>query len=271
MKFRMPKFIRLLKEPAVQVYLVGCLLFLGLLVVTQMGRGVPELFALSLVLLVIGFLGMFAQFGSAPALLLLVVGGGELYVRQTLLGRLLRRQGYYQEIGAVEFLLCLSVLGYLICQYRLHALVSNLLPHDPRLRREPTRQHPVPWHRRRQIVQRRSPHGFSPLEVGLFLLTLPLWVLMGFTLWLWLAAPRNVLDLPEELRRMILLVWLIFLLLVLAAIFLENWRWRTQSRDEALLFLQDTYWRETRREQRTQYRWLAWARRYGKFRKKGKP
>ena len=36
--------------------------------------------------------------------------------------------------------------------------------------------------------------------------------------------------------------------------------WQRQSADEAALFLRDTLWAETRREQRRIQRWLAWRR-----------
>jgi hypothetical protein len=97
------------------------------------------------------------------------------------------------------------------------------------------------------------------------LLIVPLCTLAAVLVWLRLAAPPNFFGLPPWANRVILLLWLVFVLVVLAGALLGYWRWHTWSREEALLVLQDTYWRETRREQRRQYLWLAWARRRGKY------
>ena len=66
-------------------------------------------------------------------------------------------------------------------------------------------------------------------------------------------------DVPQEYWRLGQVVWgLTGLLLGLWAV-IGYLGWRQQSADEASLFLRDTLWAETRREQRRIQRWTAWA------------
>jgi hypothetical protein len=76
------------------------------------------------------------------------------------------------------------------------------------------------------------------------------------------------LDLYVRVWRLVVLAWT----LILGAItcrgllaFLARGRRRP---DEALMFLQDSFWRDTRGEQRRLFRWLAWARLRAKRRRK---
>jgi hypothetical protein len=58
-----------------------------------------------------------------------------------------------------------------------------------------------------------------------------------------------------------LLVWFLSAGLVLVSGVFGYLAWGRLSAAEALLYLQDTTWAETRREQRLLQSWLAWARR----------
>ena len=71
--------------------------------------------------------------------------------------------------------------------------------------------------------------------------------------------PRPVLDLSPRVGHVVLIGWLVGLVLLLAAGFLAYAGQRRLTREEAAVFLQDTLWRETRREQRRVQQWLAWA------------
>jgi hypothetical protein len=260
-----PTFVALLRTPVVQVYLMGSLTALGLIVMLQLAKA-NALFAL--LVLLIGMLGIFGHFSAAPLLLLATVGAGEFLVRQTIFGRPLGPVGQSSwTFNPIDFLQCLAVIGYLICQLRLHTLTANLFPRDPRLRQEPARHKQMPYRLRRKLAQKRSAEVFNPVEVAVFLLALPVWVLLAFAIWGRVAAVHRIYGLSQETSQIFLLAWVIFVLLMLAAGILGYWRWRLWNASEAQLFLQDTYWRETRREQRRQYRWLAWARVRGKYRK----
>jgi hypothetical protein len=263
-----PTFGALLRTPVVQVYLMGSLTGLGLIVMIELAKA-NALFAL--LILLIGMLGIFGHFSAGPLLLLAVVGAGEFLMQQLFFGRPHSQWAGRQAwvFNPIDFLLCLAVIGYLVCQLRLHALTANLFPRDPRLRQEPAPRKPMPYRLRRKLVQKRSPEVFNPLEVAVFLLALPVWVLLAFAIWGRVAAVHRIYGLSEETSQIFVLAWVTFVLLIVVAGILGYWRWRLWNSAEARLFLQDTYWRETRREQRRQYRWLSWARLRGKYRKAG--
>jgi hypothetical protein len=267
-----PGFLVLMQEPLVMTYLVGCMVSLGLLAMAELAHGTPEQILLTPVLLVLGVLGMFAHFGSAPLMVLLFVGIGEVYVERMPV-RYAPGQGQLLlgVVHPLDLLLTLSLLAYLISQFRLHALTANLFPRDPRERREPAPDKPLPYAYRRQLAQKRSPQTFVIGEV-LSLIFVPILLTAAAVLvWWQLATAPQVFDWPDWISRILILTWSVFGLLLLATGVFAYWRWQTWSTDEALLVLQDMYWRETRREQARQYRWLAWARRRGKYRQDKKP
>jgi hypothetical protein len=260
-------YFGLLKDPAVQVYLLGCLMGLGLVCLAQMARGEPILVLLVPVMLVVGLLGIFARFSPAPLLLLVIVTGGELYTR---------RWYYYRsrpwlisllDTNPLDWLLCLGVLGYFLCQFRLQTLMSNIFPRDPRHRGEPAPGRSIPYRRRRKLVQRRASQTITVAEVVLALALLPVWTLLALLLLFQLHTPPSLFGLEMWQCRLLMAAWVLFFVLLLARGTIGYWKWSTWSKDEALMVLQETYWRETRREQRRQYRWLAWARQRGKYRR----
>jgi hypothetical protein len=56
-----------------------------------------------------------------------------------------------------------------------------------------------------------------------------------------------------------LLAWAIAMPLIAVSTVLGYQRWRRRTPNESLLFLQETLWTETRRDQRRLNRWLAWG------------
>jgi hypothetical protein len=267
-----PGFLALMQEPLVMTYLVGCMVSLGLLAMAELGRGTGEQILLTPVLLVLGVLGMFAHFGSAPLMVLLFVGIGEIYVDRSPLAYVpSQRQLLFGLVHPLDLLLTLSLLAYLISQFRLHALTANLFPRDPRERREPPRDKPVPYAYRRQLAQKRTPQTLVIGELVSLLLLPMLLTAAAVLVWWQLSTAPHVFGWPEWISRILIIIWSVFGLALLAGGALAYWRWQTWSTDEALLVLQDIYWRETRREQARQYRWLAWARRRGKYRQDQQP
>jgi hypothetical protein len=67
------------------------------------------------------------------------------------------------------------------------------------------------------------------------------------------------LDIDDRWWRLMVLVWLFGLMFLVAAGVLRYLGQRWVKPEEAALFLQDTLWRETSREQRRINRWIAWA------------
>ena len=68
---------------------------------------------------------------------------------------------------------------------------------------------------------------------------------------------RLFLDLPAPVWRAMLLAWGLGVVLIVGGGLIHYLGWRRMSPPEAALFLQDTLWRETCREQRLVGRWLA--------------
>ncbi len=151
-----------------------------------------------------------------------------------------------------EALLALGTLAFCAGFYRLQSLHVRLFPPDPRRSPGEPNKRPGP-HRR--------PAGQAALgEVLLLAVAAPVVTVLAEGFWLWLRKQETTLDLADSSWRGLLAVWLLGGGALAAAWLLRALAHRRLSRDEALLYLQDVVWRETRGEQRRLYRWLAWAR-----------
>jgi hypothetical protein len=144
-----------------------------------------------------------------------------------------------------DFLLCAAVLGYAAGQSRLQGLNRQVVPIDPRLRGKAARQ--------------RSGRTLLPGEMTWLLVSLPFWAVLASLVWELLPDDWQALGLAPHFWRLVFIVWLCALAVMLKAIVVAmlSWEQRGRTVEEAVLFLQDVFWRETRREQRRLYRWLA--------------
>lgn len=108
----------------------------------------------------------------------------------------------------------------------------------------------------------RTPGGVSPAEVGVLLAAVPLFVAVGLLTWLRLAveSPFSEVGLRPAQGVALLLVWIMGASLATTAAVLGYLGWTQATPEEALQYLQDQLWRETRGEQRRLNRWLVWAR-----------
>ncbi|HXG11489.1 MAG TPA: hypothetical protein VNK04_17170 [Gemmataceae bacterium] len=180
-----------------------------------------------------------------------------------------------------DLVLCAGALAYCAAHYRLVGLAAHLYPPDRR--RPPSR--PPAWVRPPGIEPRRSERSVEPREVVRLAALVPVWVAVGGLFWWWLkeqrapvlewpspvwrviypvlepTGPPTPLQLPPVLWQVILLIWVLGLGLIAAGAVIGYLGWRRLSPTEAALYLQDTLWRETCREQRLLNRWLVWARR----------
>ena len=147
-----------------------------------------------------------------------------------------------------DALLCVAVLAFTVAHYRLLGLIVNVLPPDPRRQGDSQdTQRRRPWRARRHLA--------DPVEVGILLLTLPVWAILGHLAWAILSLPWEVAGMPARLVRLILLAWAVGIGLFVTSALLGLWKRRQHSAAEATLFLQDTLWRETRGDQRRLQRW----------------
>jgi hypothetical protein len=157
----------------------------------------------------------------------------------------------YEGFGWADLLLCAGTLAYCAGHYRLLSVARRIFPEDPR--RRVTQGTPQ---------ERRSPRLVAGREILTLLAPLPLWIALAWVCWHWLEGTQpEPLEIDDRWWQVMILAWLFGLMFLFAAALL---RYASQGRmrpNEAALFLQDTLWRETSREQRRINRWISWARR----------
>jgi hypothetical protein len=216
-----------------------CLLALGVIFLAHLQSGV---LLLSLLILMVGLFGVLSRLRLGPILLLVVVAAGQL-AKQFAWRRLrLPYVAPLQRISLADLVLAMGVLGYVLAHYRMQGLMLNIVPRDPRLRIGPRR-----WLRRAKVLSHRRRAGLvTPVEIGWFLLTLPLWAFLGQLLWMVLAPPRIMVGLAPGPVRIILGTWLVGLGILLTTALLNFWHRRQNPPEVAALYLQDVLWKETR-------------------------
>jgi hypothetical protein len=246
------------RSPAVRRYTILALiallvLFLGLM---ELGLGIWGLLPL-----LAGSLAVALHWTTGPPLVLvttafLVNWSQHVFVPwRRRLGHLfsLHDPGFLTETGPpfVDLLLCIALLGYVVAQYRLLALVHSILPRDARRRSGDDR--PTP--------QRRSPDQVSDRELERFALLLPLWTALAYGVWaMYPSQASGPLGLNGEVWRIFLIVWTIGVGTLATAVVVGYLGWTNATAAEAQLYLQDQLWRQTRREQSRLNHWITWAR-----------
>jgi hypothetical protein len=233
-------------------YTMFCLAALFLLVVCLAPYGlewwcvVPSL---------IGSLTLLTNWNLGPPMVLLSIAG--------LLGMASPRyRGIYwpgsprfQMPTVMDLLMCVAVLAYVLGHYRLLSLTRNIFPLDPRRKRGDPKADPS---------QRRSPDLVSGREMVLVGFVLPVCVGLAMLVWtqvmasaIWGELPFGI---PWPMWRALQVIWGSLAALAVVGIVATFLRWMTATPEESLLYLQDQIWRQTRREQSSLNRWLAWAR-----------
>src|SRR5262245_2211259 len=246
-------------------YQVICYAALAAIYFVESSRG-PTL--ADLLIPAVGVLGVLSRWGLAPLILLLLLGAVRFL--KTVTGQAMGDAMGPGGIDVRDVLLCVAVLAYVGAQYRLQGLTGHVLPPDPRRRRAPGDRA-----RDRTAPQPRSPHLASRVEVGAFLLSLPVWAILAQLVWFFLSRhwdfvywpqarrfgrPPDASDWSERLNRLIVFAWALGILLFVTATLLKHWKHRQRTPREAAIFLQDVAWKELRGDQRRITRWLAWGR-----------
>jgi hypothetical protein len=180
------------------------------------------------------------------AWLLYPVGFGQwqrVYLRPALIGP-------SSEFGMPDLLLGAGLFAYLAGHYRLLSVAINIFPADPRRRgkRDPE-------------AERRPPRLATGREILTLLAAWPIWTGLAWLCWRWLEHKETTLDIADYSWQAMVLAWLVGLLFLVASALVRYGAQHQMRPEEAALFLQDTLWRETSREQRRINRWIAWARR----------
>jgi hypothetical protein len=238
--------------PLFHPYAAVCLAALAAICFVETQRGVrlttPPLLA-------VGLAGALTRVRLAPILVLVTLAASHLFEQQRYGGLGWRWYVRPRPFAAADVVLCGAVLLYVVAHYRLQSLARHVFPVDPR-RREPVPGKPG----RSRVVQfRRSPQLATTEEVALLLLAVPVPALLAQALWLVLARQWDVLGLPHQVGRLLLLGWVLAVGGFVVAALLGHWRARQMTPAEGEMCLQDMLWQETRREQRRLNRWLAWA------------
>lgn len=214
----------------------------------------------TLIVVLVGLVGLLLRWRGAALVLLGVLA--------LVLQLVLRAQWIFGRGPQVaELLLAAGMLCFCVSHYRLIALTSTIIPADPRLRKGQPR-----WElgflrlrRRPPVVRVRRPvASFAANEIVSLLVTLPGCAILAQFVWQALYRhrfwPIENPGLIGPLWRFILLTWAIGVAAMVSRAVLGWWTRRHMTRDEAALLLQDTLWKETRREQRLINRWRAWYR-----------
>lgn len=226
-------------SPGVRLYALFCL---GAVLVLVLGLLQDRASVILLIPVLIGTTGVLARWRMAPVLLV-------LSLLLTYLDLTPRGWGFTSRaFEASDLLVSGAALGYVIAHYRLQGLVHTIGPLSPK----PTKG--------RRAAERRSAELVTPREILTLLLSLPVWVLLAQVIWSLLPSGTNDLEIAPRLWRSLVLAWMMAIGAVVLAGTLGYWGWLRRTPAEASMFLQDTLWAQTRREQRRVSRWLAWAR-----------
>lgn len=208
----------------------------------------------------VGLLGMISSWRLAPLLLMLAFAGAQIHFHWQLY-RDFQVDEPSRLLNLRDLVLAIGLITFVSANYRLQSLYTSILPADPR-QREPKQRRRGRWHWREFVAarQKRASRLLTPHEIARFVLILPLAAVLGQGLWLLIDRPWTVTVFHERSHRLIALAWLVIMGLLIAGAMLAHWRRRQMDRTAAAIYLQDTLWRETRREQRRTFRWLAWRR-----------
>jgi hypothetical protein len=250
----------------------------------------------------VGFMALVVRWRWAPSMLLVALLG--TFSRDVFWQ--IAQGSFMQGRGATplaDLMLGASVLAFVAGNYRYQALVNHIFPPDnripravrqlARLRRDSATPSPLsrtkaeatrgaagkqkgkqtspfapsagalPGHHQ----QPRSHKSVASGEMVLLAISMPVWVILAYSCWRLLAVQHTRLDMPDSVYQGMLLIWMVGVGLLVSWGVFSYLRWQAFRPDEAGLLLQDTLWRETRREQARLNRWIVWARQKTKSRK----
>jgi hypothetical protein len=161
----------------------------------------------------------------------------------------------------LDLVLGAAVVAYVIVQYRLQAILTNVFPSDPRQEAaaKPRRGLFRILHAKaRGERQRRSADLVTTSEVVGVIWTILTCTILAQYVWIALPTESPNLNLAPPIWRAIVVTWIVGLIWFTTFGLLGYLRDRQMTRDEAMICLQDSLWAETRREQRRLNRWLVW-------------
>jgi hypothetical protein len=240
----------------VRDYRLVCLVALIMLTLLLLEEGFGIWAGLPMIL---GGVGVLARWGLGPILVLFTL----TFLQGLRRWFLTIPWSWPDESPVVLDLVVASLtLVYVIAAMRLLALQSHTIPPDPRR----ARKRMDIWLAGRWLLSKEATHRslLEPPsgEVLEVLLSTPVFVLVAWLGWIRLSVQPvpDLLNVRQEMWRIMLLVWGGGIVLAAAYAFMGYLRGTQASREEGLLYLQDQVWSATRGEQRRINRWLQWAR-----------
>jgi hypothetical protein len=167
-----------------------------------------------------------------------------------------------------DLALAASLLVYLSGSYRLQGLVRQIFPADPRNETRPSVSRRLGRRWLAAVPRARDPNTVQKAEYLRLILYSPLFGLMGVVTCLYLSVlfPDPGGGHLALVWRAIVVIWAVGVGLIVAGGLFGYLRALRNTRDEALLLLQDELWRQTRADQGRILRWLMAA----KLRRKDK-
>jgi hypothetical protein len=181
----------------------------------------------------LGGVGLQIRFRPAPVLVLVMVGIMLFWNEEfTTAGRLVRTGP--RAFALSDMALSASLLGYILVHYRLLGLVDGLAPIDPRQK------------------QRTGEFKTADMssELGWLILSLPVFAMAGYVALRLLALVKPPIEIEASNWHGSVLIFSLVCGILIVRGLIGYVRWRQLTHDSALLYLQDTLWQETRREQR---------------------
>jgi len=242
---------------ALRSYTFVCFAALALLLVIQLQRGLGYW---SLLFAGIGLAGVTLRWRIAP-ILLIVFLTFMMELNPSDFGQSSRALGRGWSFSPVDWLTAVALLAYVLAHYRIQSLTHAIFPHDKRREQNPAGKWPVtPVPSASTGTVARSPGLASSWEISRLIMSLPVWAILGQLSLRWLPQQRgNTIAFPAHAWSTIVLAWALGLGIMTAAGVLAYLGRTLMTQREARLFMQDTLWRETRREQSRVNHWLAWA------------
>jgi hypothetical protein len=260
-------------ESAIRNYMVVCLVALGVVLAALMyilePDGLTHWAALPVAL---GAVSVVFRWRIGPVLLLVTLGS-LFYVDKTVQVFYVLWPSSEERSPLAVWVLSGGVLGYCAAHYRLLGLTSALLPSDPRRFAELVAGSGNPATTRGVVAgfpdppatDRRPPalvpvaRPVSAWEIGSLMLALPIWAFLAQLAERLLPnEASHPHELSKELLQGVVLAWALTLGTLVGTGFLSYLGRQMMTRRQAMIYLQDVLWRETRRDQRRIQRWLVW-------------
>lgn len=255
-------------HPAVRNYTLVCLAALLGVVVVLVARGAGWLAMLPLLA---GSVAVTACWSVGPALVVLCAAGLLLAQIRTRTGTLIA--GLPDNLP-LDVFLAGALLAYTVAHFRLQSLLRTVFPPDPRRRSIKDRKGThIQTGQADKPDRPRPPGSVGTDELPRLGTLIVLATGLAAVVWMSLMNAQPPLGLDRREWTAIAIIWAVALVTAIGGAWAAWRRMSGASADEAMLYLQDQFWRQTRREQSRINRWLVWRRllRQRAEQRKGKP